>query len=176
MVKKSSYRINHQIKSREVRVVDDQGEQLGVMETSEALKLSQKRELDLVEVAPSAKPPVVRVLDYKRWLFQKEKEEGKKKIRTQLKELRIRPNIGDNDLEVRVRKAEEFLKDGDRVKLTVFFRGREIAHPEIGLEKIRRVTELLKGIGEPEKDPIRIGRGYEVTFIPSKANKNKDGE
>ena len=155
-------------------MVAEQGEQLGVMQTSEALKIAQEKEMDLVEVAPAAKPPVARVLNYKKWLFQKEKEE-KKKSRSQLKELRIRPNIGDNDLELRIRRAEKFLKDGDKVKLTVIFRGREMAHPEIGLGKIQRVSDLLKGVGEPEKNPVRIGRGYEVIFIPSKTS-NKDGE
>ena len=158
-ITQASYRLNQQIRSPQVRVIGEEGEQLGVMETTQALKL--------VEVAPNAQPPVVRVLDFKKWLFQREKEE-KKQPKTTLKEFRIRPNIGGKDLEVRVERAEGFLKDGHKVKLTVLFRGRERAHPELGLEKIKLVEDQLKGVGKPEKEPKSIGRGYEVTFIPVK--------
>jgi len=166
-ISQPSYRLNQQIKSPQIRVIDENDEQLGVMETSQALKLAAERGLDLVEVAPNAQPPVVRILDYKKWLFQREKEE-KKQPKTSLKEFRVRPNIGEKDLEVRVRRAEGFLKAGHKVKLTVIFRGREMAHQDIGLEKIKLVTDLLKGVGKPEKEPKQIGRGYEVTFIPVK--------
>ena len=166
-ISQPSYRLNQQIKSPQIRVIDENDEQLGVMETSQALKLAAERGLDLVEVAQNAQPPVVRILDYKKWLFQREKEE-KKQPKTSLKEFRVRPNIGEKDLEVRVRRAEGFLKAGHKVKLTVIFRGREMAHQDIGLEKIKLVTDLLKGVGKPEKEPKQIGRGYEVTFIPVK--------
>lgn len=167
MVKGPSYRINHQIKSPKVRVIDAKGEQVGVMTTADALKLANEKELDLVEVASSAKPPVVKIINFKRWLFRKEKEE-KKKRRSELKEFRVRPNIGDHDLQLRASRAEKFLRGGDRVKLTVIFRGRELSHPEIGLEKLKKMTELLRGVGKPEKDPARVGRGYEITFVSSK--------
>ncbi len=166
-ITQASYRLNQQIRSPQVRVIGEEGEQLGVMETTQALKLAGEKGLDLVEVAPNAQPPVVRVLDFKKWLFQREKEE-KKQPKTTLKEFRIRPNIGGKDLEVRVERAEGFLKDGHKVKLTVLFRGREKAHPELGLEKIKLVEDQLKGVGKPEKEPKSIGRGYEVTFIPVK--------
>ena len=165
MVEQAKYRLNQQIRSAQVMVINEKGEQLGVMDTSQALKVALERELDLVEVAPGANPPVARILDYKKWLFQREKEE-KKQPRTTLKELRIRPNIGGRDLEVRVGRAEKFLKSGHKVKLTVIFRGREMAHPQLGLDKIKFVTDLLKGIGKLEREPKSIGRGYEVTFIP----------
>ena len=167
MVGKPSYKINHQIKSPELRVIDEKGEQLGVMDTSAALKLALERELDLVEVAPGAQPPVAKILDFKKWLFQREKEE-KKQQRSELKELRIRPNIGDNDLEIRARRAEDFLGNGDKVKLTVVLRGRERAHPDVGLAKLNRLIDLLKEEGKPEKDPVVTGNGYEATLIPIK--------
>ena len=164
---KAKYRLNQQIRSPQVRVIDEKGETLGVLETSEALKIAIERELDLVEVAPTANPPVARILDYKKWLFQREKEE-KKTPKSTLKELQVRPNIGEHDLQVRISRAEKFLKSGHKVKLNIVFRGRENAHPELGLEKIKFVTNLLKEVGKPEKDPVRAGRGYEVTFIPVK--------
>lgn len=163
----SSYRTNERIRAPQVRVIDENGQQLGVMPTAEALNTAKSRGVDLVEVAPFAQPPVVRIIDYKRWLFQREKQkEGRKESKTELKELRIRPNIGENDLRLRVRRAEGFLRAGDKVKLAVIYRGREITHPEIGLQKIKTVSELLREVGKPEKDPERFERGYEVTFIP----------
>ncbi|NIT04383.1 translation initiation factor IF-3 [Candidatus Saccharibacteria bacterium] len=166
MVKKPTYRINQSIRTPKVRVVDDKGEQLGILDTSKALKLAQEKGLDLVEVAPSAKPPVVRILDYKKWLFERGKKEGKKEKKTELKELRFRPNIGEHDLKTRAQRASGFLRDGDKVKLTVIFRGRERAHPEVGLEKLKYLIDYLKEAGRPEKEPERSTAGYEVTLVP----------
>ncbi|GMR19221.1 MAG: translation initiation factor IF-3 [Patescibacteria group bacterium] len=164
-----SYRINEMIRAAQVRVIDKEDKQVGILDIGEALQLAREKGLDLIEVAPSAKPPVVKLLDFKRWLFQKEKQKKKGRERgSVLKEFRIRPNISDHDLEVRISRAEKFLKGGDKVKLTVVFRGREFTHPEVGLEKIKRVTAFLKEVGKPEKDPERLGRGYEVTFVPIK--------
>lgn len=169
MVSKPSYRINERIRAPQVRVIAEDDQQMGVMGTAEALRAAQEKGLDLVEVAPSAQPPVVRIINYKRWLFEREKQKGEGKERkTELKELRIRPNIGENDLRLRVRRAEDFLKSGDKVKLTVIYRGRELSHPEIGLQKIKIVSELLREVGKPEKEPSRFERGYEVIFIPVK--------
>ncbi|OGC56092.1 translation initiation factor IF-3 [candidate division WWE3 bacterium RIFCSPHIGHO2_01_FULL_48_15] len=170
MVKRVSYRINEAVKAPEIRLIGEKGEESKVMPTKEALTLAREAGLDLVEIAPGAKPPVARITNFQRFLFQKEKEEkaSKKGGKSQLKEFRIRPNIGDNDLEIRTRRAEEFLRAGDRVKLTVVFRGREITHPEVGLEKVRRVIDLLKEVGSAEKDPQRMGRTYEVLINPLK--------
>ena len=166
---KPSYRTNERIRVPQVRVIDEKDQQLGVMATAEALQVAQGKGLDLVEVAPFANPPVVRIVDYKRWIFQRKKQKGEgKEHRTELKELRIHPNIGENDLRLRVQRAEDFLRAGDKVKLTVVFRGREAAHPEIGLQKIRMVSDLLRETGNPEKEPERLGHGFEVTFIPIK--------
>lgn len=167
MVRKPSYRTNEHIRVPEVRVIDETGKQIGVLPTQEALKLARKKEKDLVEVAPGAHPPVVRIIDLKKWLFERGKQtEGKKGKRPELKEFRIRPNIGGNDLIVKARRAENFLKEGDKVKLTVVFRGREFSHPEIGLEKLKKMEELLKDAGKPEGDPVRMERGYELSFVP----------
>ena len=168
-IKKPSYRINERIRATEVRVIDADGKQLGVMATRAAFDSAQSRGLDLVEVAPAAQPPVVRIINYKRWIFEREKQKGEAgEKRSELKELRFRPNIGENDLRLRARRAEDFLRSGDKVKLTVVFRGREMAHPEIGLDKIRLLTEILKEFGKLEKDPVRIERGYEVMLLPIK--------
>src|SRR3972149_10344208 len=168
-IKKPSYRINERIRATEVRVIDADGKQLVVMATRVACDSAQSRGLDLVEVAPAAQPPVVRIINYKRWIFEREKQKGEAgEKRSELKELRFRPNIGENDLRLRARRAEDFLRSGDKVKLTVVFRGREAAHPELGLEKIRGLAETLKEFGKMEKDPVRAERGYEVTLLPIK--------
>lgn len=165
---KNSYRVNEEIKAAEVRIIDDKGKQVGVMPRQKALELAKEKELDLVEVAPSAKPPVVKIINVKHFLFQREKQEkaAKKGGKSELKEFRIRPNIGENDLGIRVRRAEEFLKEGNQVKLTVVFRGRENAHPEIGLAKIKIMLEQLKEVGIPEKEPERLGKIIEVVINP----------
>lgn len=167
MASKPSYRINEAIRAPEVRVIDKTGKQIGVLPTREALELARKEEVDLVEVSPSAQPPVVRIVDLKKWIFEREKQaEGKKGKKSELKEFRIRPNIGENDLAVRAHRAEDFLRKGDRVKLTVVFRGREFSHPEVGLEKLQKMTEFLKESGKPEGEPVRMQRGYELNFVP----------
>jgi len=169
MVGKVSYHINEAIRVPTVRVIDEDGKPVGILPTSEALEQARKRSLDLVEVAPGANPPVVRIMNLKRWLFEREKHaNGKKEKRSELKELRIRPNIGENDLRMRSERAEEFLKDNNKVKLTVVFRGRELSHPELGVEKLKKMIELLREVGKPEKEPERWERGYEVTLTPRK--------
>src|SRR3989344_1453445 len=168
-IKRPSYRTNEWIRTPELRVIDEGGKQLGVMATRAALEAARSKGLDLVEVAPSAQPPVARIINYKRWLFEREKQKGETtEKRSELKELRFRPNIGENDLRLRARRAEDFLRGGDKVKLTVVFRGREAAHPEIGLEKNRGLAETLKKVGKKEKDPVRVERGYEVMLLPIK--------
>jgi translation initiation factor IF-3 len=170
-LKKPSYRTNDWIRASELRVIGEDGKDLGVMATKAARETARSKGLDLVEVAPSAQPPVARIINYKRWLFEREKQKGEaSEKRSELKELRFRPNIGENDLRLRARRAEDFLRDGDKVKLAVVFRGREAAHPEIGLEKIRLLTELLKEVGKLDKDPVRAERGYEVILLPIKKN------
>ena len=169
MSKKPSYRINERIRASQVRVIAEDGQQLGVMGMVEALKSAREKELDLVEVAPLAQPPVVRIVNYKRWLFEREKQKGEaSEKRSELKELRFRPNIGERDLRLSAGLSEDCHQAGDKVKLTVVFRGREAAHPELGLEKIRLITDMLKEFGKMEKEPARFDRGYEVMILPIK--------
>jgi len=131
------------------------------MPTSEAFKLAQEQNLDLVEVADKARPPVVRVLNFKKYQFEKKlKQKGarKKSRNTETKELRFGPNIGPNDLQIRIERAREFLSGGDKVNLTVRFKGREVSHPEIGFEKINQMIKALSDIAKVEKEPERKGR------------------
>lgn len=175
---KLSYKINQNIKAKEVRLIDQKGEQLGVMEISRALAIAKDRKLDLVEVSPSAKPPVCKLLDFKRFLLEKKRKEKtakRKSTKVELKEIRIKPNIGEADLNVRARRAEEFLKEGNRVKLTVVYRGREMSHPEVGLEKINKMLEALKEVAKIEGEPTRRGRAMEALLVPRKVG-NKDNE
>lgn len=146
---------------------------MGVMKTSRALAIAEDRRLDLVEVSPSAKPPVAKLLDFQRLLLEQKKKKKvakKESIKTGLKEIRIKPNIGEGDLNVRAKRAEKFLKGGDRVKLTVVYRGREITHPEVGLEKINKLIETLKEVAKVGESPMRRGRTMEVILIPRKGN------
>lgn len=130
------------------------------MGLSDALKKAQKEGLDLVEVAAKAKPVVVRILDFKKRQFEKkqEKKSGRKKGKVETKELRFGPNIGSHDLQTRIDRAKEFLNDGDNVKLTIQFRGREASHPELGFEKINQTIKALSNVGEVENKPRRKGR------------------
>lgn len=168
-----SYRINQNIKAPEIRLINQKGKQVGVVKTAKALETAKKEGLDLVEVAPSAKPPVAKLLDFKRFLAEQKKEERiaqKRSAKTELKELRFNPNIGEADLNVRVKRAEEFLKKGDRVKLTVVYRGREAAHLEVGLNKINKMVELLKEVAKIVEGPTHRGKTVEAFLVPRKRN------
>jgi translation initiation factor IF-3 len=170
-----NYKINQEIKSGRVRLVDREGKQLGVVETAKALEKARKAGLDLVEVAPAAKPPVARLLNFRQFLLEKKKQEkkSKKKVtRSEVKEIRIRPNIGEADLSIRAKRTKEFLEEGHRVKLTVVFRGREITHPEIGIEKINKLLGLLAGEGKTMGKPRRKGRTIEVILLSQKRKAN----
>jgi translation initiation factor IF-3 len=134
------------IRVREVRLVAEDGEQLGIMPTRDALRIAQEKGLDLVEVAPTARPPVCRIMDYGKFKYEqskREREAHKKQKVVNVKEVKMRPNIEDHDFEVRVRNTEKFLKAGDKVKCTIMFRGREILHAELGK---RVLDELLKRV------------------------------
>jgi translation initiation factor IF-3 len=140
----------------EVRVVDEDGSQLGVMRTADALRLAQERGLDLVEVAPLASPPVARLLDfgqYKYELTKREKEAKRKQRSITFKEVRLKPKIGVGDFDTKVRRAIEFLEEGDRVKIAVQFRGRELTHPQIGRDLLDKFAEQIKEHGVVERLP-----------------------
>jgi translation initiation factor IF-3 len=168
------------IRIREVRIIDDQGEQLGVMPTSEALALAQERGLDLVEVAPTAVPPVCRILDYGQYKYelQKREREQKKKQKSQtFKEVRLGVKVDVHDLQTKARRAAQFLDHGDRVKITVRFRGREISHANLGRDLLMRTAELLAEHGVIERQPLLEGRSMYIVMGPlEKRDRKPEGD
>jgi translation initiation factor IF-3 len=159
-------RVNQMIRIPQVRVVDEEGAQLGVMPTPQALAMAQERGLDLVEVAPMAAPPVVKFLDfgqYKYELTKREKENKRRQRSVTFKEVRLSPKIGTGDFDTKVHRAIEFLEDGDRIKVTVRFRGRELTHPELGRNMLARFTDRIKEHGIPERAPLLEGKSMHLT-------------
>jgi len=154
------------IRIPQVRVVDEEGAQLGVMPTPQALAMAQERGLDLVEVAPMASPPVVKFLDfgqYKYELTKREKEAKRRQRSVTFKEVRLSPKIGSGDFDTKVHRAIEFLEDGDRIKVTVRFRGRELTHPELGRNMLTRFTDRIKEHGVAERAPLLEGKSMHLT-------------
>ena len=152
-----------------VLLVGSEGQQLGVMSTNEALLTSQEQGLDLIMVAPNADPPVCRIADYGKLRYQAAKRTRKSKQSqksNELKEVRLRPNIGEHDLSVKVQKVREFIGNGANVKLTVRFRGREMAHQSLGLDVLKRVANELQDVVRLEKQPISEGRNMIMTLMP----------
>jgi translation initiation factor IF-3 len=160
-------RINQMIRVPDVRVVDEDGGQLGVMRTMDALRLAQERGLDLVEVAPLAVPPVVRLLDfgqYKYELTKREKEAKRRQRSITFKEVRLKPKIGVGDFDTKVRRAVEFLEDGDRVKVSVQFRGRELTHPQIGRDLLDKFAKQVEEHGIVERPPLLEGKSMHISL------------
>jgi translation initiation factor IF-3 len=150
----------------ELRIVDEDGSQLGVMRTADALRLAQERGLDLVEVAPLASPPVARLLDfgqYKYELTKREKEAKRRQRSITFKEVRLKPKIGIGDFDTKVRRAIEFLEEGDRVKISVQFRGRELTHPGIGRDLLDKFAEKIKEHGVVERPPLLEGKSMHIS-------------
>ena len=165
----TSLRINEQIRVREVRLIDENGEQKGIVPTLEALKMAREQSLDLVEVAPTANPPACKILDYGKYRFEMEKKlrDSKKKQKLQeLKEIRMQPKIDDHDLDFKSKHVKEFLADGDKVKVTIRFRGRELAHTELGLVVLKDVLSKLGDDYVIEKQPSMEGRFMSMTLAP----------
>lgn len=162
-------RVNEQIRVREVRLIDSDGEQKGIVPTIEALKMAREYELDLVEVAPNANPPVCKILDYGKYRFEMEKKlrDSKKNQKVlKLKEIRMQPKIADGDIEFKSKHIKEFLSEGNKVKVTVRFRGRELAHTDLGLEVLKQVLERIEGEYVMEKQPAMEGRFMSMTLAP----------
>jgi len=171
-------RVNERIRIREVRLVDENGQQVGVVPTAHALEMARDRGLDLVEVAPNAIPPVCRLMDYGKYRYEqsrKERESRKHQTTVELKEVRIRPKIDDHDLETKGRHAAKFLDAGDKVKVSVLFRGREMAHPEIGRGLLDQLIELLRSHGSVEQMPKIEGRTMTMILAPLKQKQEKEG-
>ena len=164
-------RINEQIRVREVRLIQDGGERQGIMATLDALQLAREAGLDLVEVAPQAVPPVVKILDYGKFKFENEKrirDSKKKQKLLKLKEIRMQPKIDDHDLDFKSKHVREFLADGNKVKVTIRFRGRELAHTELGLDVLKEVLAKIEGEYVMDKPPAMEGRFMSMVLSPKK--------
>ena len=170
--------MNGAIRAKEVRVVAPDGEQIGVKKLNEALWLAEQLDLDLVEVAPNAKPPVCRLMDYGRYKYEqsvKEREARKKQTRTNVKELRMRVRIGEHDFDITRRKTQEFLVDHDKVKITIRFRGRERERPDFGRDLMNRLAEEVADYAVVEQAPKIEGGSMTMVLAPSKQARSSGG-
>ena len=164
-------RINQMITAREVRLVGEKGEQLGIMPLSQAQETARKHNLDLVEVAPTATPPVCRLLDYGKYKYEqakKEQEIRKSQKVSLLREIRLRPKIGNHDFEAKARSARKLLMDGAKVKVTIMFRGREITHPELGWKLLQRMSETLSDAASLDRQPVLEGKRLSIILAKTK--------
>ncbi len=164
-------RVNERIRVPRVLVIDDAGEKLGEMDTSEAMQLARERGMDLVEVAPTARPPVCRIADFGKLKYERKKREAearRNQVIVEIKEIKLRPKTDDHDFDVKLRAVERFLAEGDKVKVTVRFRGREIAHRDIGEEQCRRLAERLGATAVVEQPPRMDGKQMFMLLAPGK--------
>lgn len=161
--------VNRQIKAPEVRVISPEGKQIGILPLQEALRLAEEQGLDLVEVAPQATPPVCRIMNYGKYKYQQSKkihEAKKHQTVTQVKEVKLRPRTEEHDLQFKLRHAKRFLSEGNKVKISMLFRGREIAHPEMGKELLNRIITELKDLMVVEQAPRLEGRSMVMLLAP----------
>ena len=175
--KEKRTRVNAMIRITEIRVIDSNGDQLGVMATVDAKKIAEEQGLDLVEIAPDVRPPVCKIMDFGKFKYEQSKKariSKKKQHVTQLKEIKLRPKIETHDLEYKMRNAEKFLKNRDKVKFTMVFRGREMAHMDIGRRMLDRVVERVSDIAAIEREPVRVGRM--VSLIMGPLSERKGGK
>lgn len=164
-------RINERIRAPQIRVVGDEGEQLGVMTVRAAIDIARSRGMDLVEVAPNADPPVCRIIDYGKYQYEQKKkahEAKKKQVTVTVKEIKFRPGTDDHDYKYRVKHAREWLQDGDKVKATIWFRGREMAHRELGARILERVEQDLSDVGDVEQRPKMEGNQMFLVIAPKR--------
>jgi translation initiation factor IF-3 len=167
-------RINREIRALKVRVIDSDGGQVGVVTLAEALAKAEQAGLDLVEIAPSAEPPVCKIIDFGKYRYQltkKEKEQKKTQHQVKVKEIKIKPNTDDHDLEVKTRHAKEFIAKGNKVRITCVFRGREMLHTEFGMRNIQRICTELSESATPESPPKMLGRSLSVVLAPGAKKK-----
>jgi len=170
----AAIRRNHRIKVPQVRVISPEGKQLGVIDTAKAVNLALEVGLDLVEVAPNATPPVCRIMDFGKYVYEEQKKHThSKSTASKIKEIEFSARIEHNDFMTKLRHAEEFLDHGNKVKLRLKFRGREMAHTEIGFDVMKRAVNELVGMGHPDADPKLIGRNIHVMLTPLPVNKRK---
>lgn len=162
-------RINRAIRVKEVRVIDPEGKQLGILPIFEALRVAGNYELDLVEVSPKSEPPVCRIMDYGKFKYQQQKkahDAKKKQAVVHIKEVKMRPKTEEHDFQFKLRHIERFLKEGNKIKVTVVFRGRELAHPDLGRNMVNRVVEGIKEIGKVEQEAKFEGRNFVMILAP----------
>jgi translation initiation factor IF-3 len=174
-------RVNERIIAKEVRLVGEKGEQLGIMPLVQARETARKQNLDLVEVAPTSAPPVCRLLDYGKYKYEqakKEQQARKSQKVSLLREVRLRPKIGIHDFDAKARTARKLLTEGDKVKVTLMFRGREATHPELGWKVLQRMVESLNDISSLERQPIMEGRRMNIILAPGspKAKAKEEGK
>jgi translation initiation factor IF-3 len=168
-IKEPRVRVNDQIRISPIRLIDADGEQVGIIALDEARERAEESGLDLVEVAPGARPPVCRLMDYGKFKYEearKAREARKKQHTVQVKEVKYRPGIEDHDFEFKTRHVRRFLEEGDKVKVTMMFRGRQMSHPELGIEVLERVVEEVLDVGKIESQPTREGRSMIMMLSP----------
>ena len=169
-------RINEEIRIREVRVTDANGEQLGIMLTRDALRLAEEQHLDLVEVAPKARPPVCRIMDFGKYRYEqqkRDKEARKKQKVVTVKEVKLRPNIEQHDFEVKLKSAQRFIEEGNKVKVTIMFRGRDLSHPEIGTAVLDRIAKAMEETVSVERAAKLEGKNMTMILSPKAQNAKK---
>lgn len=173
-----SNRINREIKAARVRVIDEDENQLGILNLFDALSRAEQAGLDLVEISANADPPVCKIVDFGKYRFQqgkKDKENKKNQHQVRVKEIKIKPNTEDNDIQTKLRQARIFIAQGDKVKISCVFRGREMLHKEFGFRAIKRICESLADIAQPDGEPSFFGRILVVTLSPGVKKKNQEG-
>jgi translation initiation factor IF-3 len=171
-----NYQINDDIRDKEVRVIGEDGAQLGIMSSEAALQIAEEKDLDLVKIAPGSNPPVCKIMDYGKYRFEqskREKEAKKNQHVIEVKEIRMSPSIGENDFNTKLKNAQKFLRDGDRVKVTVRFRGREMAHTNIGEQLLRKFAEQCAELANLDKQPKLEGRNMSMFLSPKPQGNNK---
>jgi translation initiation factor IF-3 len=171
------FRVNESIRVSEVRLIGPTGDNMGVVPTKQAMQIAREAELDLVEVAPNANPPVCRVMDFGKFVYErakKEREARKQQVKVEVKEIRLRPKTNEHHRSFKVRDARRWLEDGMKVRVTIRFRGREMDYPEIALEDLKEIAQDLSDVGVVEQAPSMEGRTMFVMMAPSKGSKKKE--
>lgn len=164
-------KVNREIRAQRVKIVNEDGTMLGEFDIREAMRMARTKELDLVEVAPNAKPPVCRLMDFGRYVYEKkrqEREARKHQHRTTARGMRFSLKISEHDYQVKLAKVKEFLMDGDRVKISLRLRGREMVHADMAFKMLRKMQVDLEGLGKPEADPRKENNIFMITFLPEK--------
>jgi len=170
-----SYQINEEITDKEVRMIDEDGTQLGIMTSQEAFRIAVEKELDLVKIAPTSNPPVCKIMDYGKYRFEqakREKEARRHQHIVEVKEIRMSPSIGINDFNVKLNHGQKFLKEGDRLKVTIRFRGREMAHTDIGEKLLKKFAEECGEFGTVDKNPKLEGRHMSMFLTPKQTKQS----